>query len=87
MSLVAGGAFRLKEMRPDGIVAFYHFEGVVEMGGSRYAVGISVAEDAKGKIFYNLNRNPNKLLKKRKLRQLDRGKALGLPEPHHSIEP
>ncbi len=57
------------------------------MGGSRFAVGISVAEDAKGNIFYNLNRSPNKLLKKRKLRQSDRGKALDLPEPGDNIEP
>lgn len=81
------GREALPQMRKDGVVVFHHFEGVVEMGGSRFAVGISVAEDAKGKIFYNLNRSPNKLLKKRKLRQSDRGKALGLPEPGDNIEP
>jgi len=81
------GREALPQMRKDGVVAFHHFQGIVEMDASRYAVGISVAEDANGKIFYNLNRNPNKLLKKRKLRQLNRGKALGLPEPHHSIDP
>lgn len=38
-------------------VAFHGFAGNVSIGGQIYKFGVTVGEDAKGKLFYNLSRN------------------------------
>lgn len=65
---------RFPVTRDDGIVAFHHFEAPVQLGDRVVSAGVSVAEDANGNLFYNLNRDPAALLARQKQ------KASGLPE-------
>ena len=41
--------------RKDGFVRFHWVENVVELDGSPRLVGVMLAEDAKGNLFYNIN--------------------------------
>jgi phage-related protein (TIGR01555 family) len=52
------------KQRKDGIVAFHYFEGNVKIGDETKFVGVSVGEDSRGNKFYNLNQDPDVLLKK-----------------------
>lgn len=60
------GRFPIDKPRKDDIVAFHHFQGPVKLGDKIVQAGVSVAEDAFGNLFYNLNRDPQALLEKRK---------------------
>jgi len=64
------------EGRKDDIVAFHHFSAPVRVGDTVHQVGVSVGEDRRGNLFYNLNRDPQALLEKRKPR-VDPGKSPG----------
>ena len=41
--------------RKDGFVRFHWVENVVELDGSPRLVGVMLAEDSKGNLFYNIN--------------------------------
>jgi hypothetical protein len=72
------GRFPLDKERPDHIVAFHFFEAPVELDGTVHEVGVSVGEDQHGKLVYNLTRDPQALLEKRKaqiLPQLESGES------------
>jgi len=68
--------------RKDDIVAFHVFTAPVEVNGRTVEVGVSVAEDSFGNLFYNLNHDPRELLAKRKAPLLPRIEAGGAePSP------
>ena len=48
----------LKKERNDGIVAFYFITASVEIGGDIVPVGASIGEHKTGRLFYNINHNP-----------------------------
>lgn len=79
-SVIENGEYRgrspLDKPRNDNIVAFHYFQGPVQIGEKIYDVGVSVAEDNKGNLFYNANKDPDALLERKRLRS-DLGKALG----------
>ena len=64
--------------RTDGIVAFHHINADVALGARVLNIGVSIGEDDRGNLFYNLNKDPAALLAKRKRPNGDRGKALGV---------
>ncbi len=45
----------LKKKRADDFVRFHWVENVVELDGSPRLVGVMLAEDSKGNLFYNIN--------------------------------
>lgn len=54
------------EGRSDDIVAFHFFDGYANIGETQVQVGVTVGEDSKGNLFYNLNHDADKLWAKRK---------------------
>jgi len=54
------------EGRADDIVAFHYFDGSVLIGGDAVQVGVTVAEDSRGNLFYNLNHDADRLWQKSK---------------------
>lgn len=77
------GRSPIDKKRSDNIIAFHYFEGKVQIGEDIYDAGVSVGEDNKGNLFYNVNKDPQALLAKKKLRS-NRGKALGA-EPDNNV--
>lgn len=75
------GRFPTDKARSDSIVAFHHFRAPVRLGNDLVMAGVSVAEDSRGNLFYNLNRNPQDLLDKRKAPRLPRLEARGAEPP------
>jgi len=70
--------------RKDKIVAFHFFTASIDVDGKVVEAGISVAEDNRGNLFYNLNHDPGALLAKRKaplLPQIEAGGAEPSPVP------
>ena len=60
------GRAELTKPRADDIVAFHYFSGNVQVGDQIVSVGVNVGEDSRGNLFYNLNHNPESLLRKQK---------------------
>jgi hypothetical protein len=60
------GRSELKKPRNDNIVAFHYFEGNVSLNGKAHFIGVSVGEDAFGNKFYNLVKDPDILVSKKK---------------------
>jgi len=52
--------------RHDNIKRFHFFDGKVEMENEIILVGVTVGEDDRGHLFYNLNHDPDVLYEKRK---------------------
>lgn len=71
------GRSPIDKPRNDKIVAFHHFEAPVDVGGVVHQVGVSVGEEADGKLVYNLTKDPRDLLEKRNPRLLAPGVAQG----------
>lgn len=82
------GRFPVDASRRDGIVAFHHIFGDVELNGAHLRAGVSIGEDARGKLYYNVNRDPEALLARRDDGAVGsgvtKGKASG-PEPGAAI--
>ncbi len=68
----------LYKSRPDNIVRFHFFDGKIELEGQVLLVGVTVGEDDRGCLFYNLNHDPDVLIEKRKAPSLPRLEARGL---------
>lgn len=80
------GRSELTKPRKDDIVAFHYFSGNVLVGDQVVSVGINVGEDSRGNLFYNMNHDPDALLKKQKASGLPREYARGLkPLPDSSF--
>lgn len=60
-----GGREALNKERSDGVVAFHFFTAPIDLGGRVLKAAVSVAEDANGNLFYNLNRDPDALIAKK----------------------
>jgi len=71
------GRFPIDKARTDDIVAFHHFQAPVNLAGQQVMAGVSVAEDSFGNLFYNLNRDPQALLEKKKGPTFTQEKARG----------
>lgn len=56
----------LYKERTDGIVAFHYFTAPVKLGDDLVHVGVSVGEDDRGNLFYNINKDPEMLMAKQK---------------------
>ncbi|MFH1082040.1 MAG: LPD1 domain-containing protein, partial [Pseudomonadota bacterium] len=63
--------------RSDDIVAFYHIAGDVKVGNRIVQVGVTIGEDSRGNLFYNLNHDTDLLLAKKKAHGLPRSEARG----------
>lgn len=60
------GRFPLDKVRSDDIVAFHHIQKTVQLRGNDVRVGVTLGEDQFGNLFYNINRDPDALLQKKK---------------------
>jgi hypothetical protein len=76
------GRFAIDKPRPDSIVAFHFVYAPVEIAGRTYQAGVSIAEDAFGNFYYNINQDPDALLAKRKGPSVTDEKAPG-PGPRY----
>jgi len=81
------GRFPTDKERRDDIVAFHHFQASVELSGQTVQAGVSVAEDSRGNLFYNLNRDPEALLEKRKAPRLPGLEARGAEPSEGKAKP
>lgn len=70
------GQAQSDEIRTDAITAFHYFSAPVMLEQQYFEVGVTIAEDNRGRLFYNMNQNPHRLQIKRL--QRNQGKALGL---------
>ncbi len=62
------GREELYSERSDDVVAFHFFTGNVVVGDKTVQAGVSVAEDSRGNLFYNLNHDTDALWEKIKPR-------------------
>ena len=72
--------------RQDGAVKFHYFEAPVQVGDTVVPVGVTVLEDRAGRKFYNVNENPDVLLKKKQAREGLTSRNQG-PEPAGAEKP
>lgn len=52
--------------REDSFIAFHYFTANVKVGDVVHKVGLNVGERSDGKLFYNINHNPDRLYKGRR---------------------
>lgn len=67
----------VSKKRGDDIVAFHYFTGAVALGKNEVRAGVSVGEDRFGNLFYNINRDPERFVEKRRAPLLPEASAQG----------
>ena len=75
----------LYKERKDDVVAFHFFTGDVHLDGKRVEAGVTVAEDSRGNLLYNLNHDTEALWAKLKAPRLPGSEARGA-EPSRGDE-
>ena len=71
------GRFPIEKSRKDGFIAFHFIEANVLINGKTVKTGVSIGEDANGKLFYNINKDPQ-LLKAKKDASVSSDIAVGI---------
>ena len=71
------GREELYKPRKDDIVAFHFFVGMVDLNGKPVQAGVTVGEDSRGNLFYNLNHDTEALWDRLKAPRLPRLEARG----------